>query len=66
MKLLSLPALPVVSSLPTAGTLGRLVTLSTDGHCYHDNGTSWDDLSAATGGSVTLSDVIVYAIALGG
>lgn len=41
---------PVVAALPAAGDVGRLVRLSTDNHIYHDNGSSWDDLTA-TGGA---------------
>lgn len=36
---------PVVAALPAAGDVGRMVRLSTDNHIYHDNGTSWDDLT---------------------
>ena len=43
---------PVVSSLPAAGSVGRIVRLSTDNHIYHDNGSSWDDLLAANGSQV--------------
>jgi hypothetical protein len=57
MDYLSPPRPPVVSSLPAAGTLGRLVTLSTDGNMYYDNGSSWVALSASSGGGgVTISD----------
>lgn len=51
-KFLGTVGLPEVASLPAAGTKGRLFTLTTNNHVYHDNGTTWDDLNATGAGSV--------------
>lgn len=40
-----------VSALPAAGTKGRVICLTTNGHIYADNGTSWDDLASVGSGS---------------
>jgi hypothetical protein len=47
--------IPAVASLPSAGNAGNLVQYS--GHAYHDNGSSWDDLTTPTipAASVTLA-----------
>lgn len=50
MKLLNYPILPIVDALPGAGTKGRLLCLSTNNHVYHDNGSSWDDITAQGSG----------------
>lgn len=34
----------ILSALPAAGTAGRTVYLTTDGHVYRDNGSSWKKL----------------------
>lgn len=39
MKFLAIPNLPVVTSLPTAGTVGRM--LSYNGEVWYDNGVIW-------------------------
>lgn len=58
-KFLGTVGLPEVASLPAAGTRGRLFTLTTNNHVYHDNGASWDDLNTSAGGSTVLSEVEV-------
>lgn len=53
----------VVSSLGAAGTLGRMRSLNSDGKLYHDNGTTWDDLTGASGGaSTSLANLASVAI----
>ncbi|MFA7269831.1 MAG: hypothetical protein WC073_10845 [Sterolibacterium sp.] len=51
MKLLSPLDLAVVTALPEAGTVGRMVTLASDGKVYYDNGVTWDDLAAVASGN---------------
>lgn len=34
-----------VAALDTPGKKGRTVVLASNGHLYHDNGTSWDDIT---------------------
>lgn len=35
---------PVVAALPTAGRVGRVRILASDGHLYRDIGTGWVDV----------------------
>lgn len=47
MKFLEPPIVPVLSSLPTAGTEGRIAMLDSSDHLYYDNGTAWVDIGPA-------------------
>lgn len=65
-----------VDTLPAAGKRGLILCLTTDGHCYFDNGVSWDILSdvvTVVDGSEdpydilnTSGDVLVLASSKGG
>ncbi len=52
-----------VSSLPTAGTAGRIVFLTTDNKLYRDTGTSWTAAIPATDISGTIADAQLAGLA---
>jgi len=52
-----------MTSLPAAGTVGRVVYLTTDGKLYRDNGTVWT--RAVDGGDLTAGSVTANSIAAG-
>ena len=53
----------IVNSLPTAGTQGRTVFLTTDNKLYRDTGTAWTAATASSDISGQLADAQIAALA---